>query len=261
MKVARPAPGTCRSHVEAPGQDKNGIENDVQNTAAHGADAGVNRRAFASDHLALDHVQNGRQCAEVHRPQQVPGGGLPGGSIGAQQIHQRGTEHHRQQGEQQAAEHRTIKSKRRAGAHHFIVASAQTPAHHAGCTHAKQVVHRVERQHHRVNQRNRRILYRVIEHSHEERIRQVVNDHHQGGHNHGNCQRCHRPGNGHLLKHIHFSVILRHIIHTFPANPPKKSNIISIPQKSRGVKAYFLSPFGSFLTFPQGHGRVNTDNG
>ena len=194
----QPRPGG--PHVEPPGQDEEGVQDDVEQTAAHGTDAGVESSALGADHVGHHHVEDRRSRAPGHGPVEVCAGGGGGAGVRAQQGQQGALGGEHQQGEHQSAAHSAVESKGGGAADGVIVTTAQGPAHHAGGAHAEEVVHRVEGQQHRSRQSHGGILDRVPQHAHEIGVRQIVDDHHQGaddgGHGHGH----HGLGDGSLLK-------------------------------------------------------------
>ena len=131
---------------------------------------------------------------------EVLAGGLRRAGIGAQQDQQGPLGRQHQQGKHQAAADGAVEAEGGDSAHGIVLLPAQGPAHHTGAAHAEEVIDRVEGQQDRGRQGDGGILHRVIEHSHEIGVRQIVDDHHQGaddgGHGHGH----HGLGDGSLLK-------------------------------------------------------------
>ena len=171
------AAGARRAEVQAPRQDENRVEQDVQQAAAHRADARVQRRALRADEVGHDHVEDRRSRAEADGPHKVSAGRLRRLRIGAEHDEQRRAEYGVEHGEQQAAEQRAVKSERRALVHGVHILAAERAAHHARAADAEEVVDRVEGEQHRRRQRDRGILNRVVQHADEVGVREVVNHH------------------------------------------------------------------------------------
>ena len=187
-------------HIQPPWQDKYRVKQDIQQAAAHGAQAGVKGRALRPHQIGHHHVQNRRGRAKEHGPLHVARCGLHGICRGAQQPQKRLPEGKAQQGKQDAAEDGAIKPEGRACIDRVKVLPPQRPAHHAGAAHAEQVVDGVEGQQHRRRQRNRRILNRVVQHPDKVGVGQVVKDHNQGAQNRRHRQLHHSLGYRNLLK-------------------------------------------------------------
>ena len=192
-----------RAHVQAPGEDEDGIEHDVEQAAGHGADACVERRAHGAHQIGQHHIEDAGRSAAAHRPEQIGGCCAGGLRVRAQQAQKRHSENDAEQREQQGAGQRAVEAEGGAAAHGVVVLPAQRAAHHAGGAYAEEVVHGVERQQHRRGQRHRRVLHGIVQHAHEVSVRQVVDHHHQRAENGGNRHAQHRPGNGHALKELY----------------------------------------------------------
>ena len=100
--------------------DENRIQSNVQQTAAHGADAGVEGRALGAHHIGHHHVEDGGGGAAGGGPEHILAGGIGGDGVRPQQGQQRDAEHRDGQREQQTAHQGTIKPDGRAFAHRVI---------------------------------------------------------------------------------------------------------------------------------------------
>ena len=80
---------TAGTHVQSPGEDEDGVEDDVEQTAAHRADACVHGGAFRADQICHDHVEDGGHSTAADCPEQIGTGCLHCGSVCAQQVKQR----------------------------------------------------------------------------------------------------------------------------------------------------------------------------
>lgn len=189
-----------RPHVQALGQNEDGVEDHVENTPAHGADAGVQAGALRPDQIGHDHIENGGHRAQADRPAQIAAGGATGDIGGAQHPEQRAVEADAEQRDERPARHGAPEAEGRGAADGIVILEAQGSAHQTGAAHAEQIVHRVECQQHRGRQRNRRVLDRVIEHSHKPGIGQVIQHHDQRAQDGGDRQRGDGPGQGHGFK-------------------------------------------------------------
>ena len=226
--------GALGSHIQPPGQNENGVQQNVEQAAAHGAHAGMKSRALRPHQIGHHHIQNGRSRTKIHRPQQIAGSSRCRFRAGAQQSEQRSFEHSTQQGKKQSCTNGAIEDKGRTAVHRLIVLPPQSPAHHAGTAHAEKVVDGIEGQKHRRRQGNGGIFNGLIEHAHKISIGQIVKHHHQRTEYGGHGQLSHRLGNGRLLKQSGLFVVLHEKTHPFqgftPAPPAKKQDgIFSVP--------------------------------
>ena len=194
------------SHVKSPWQDKDRVEDDVEQTAAHGADAGVHGRAFRADQISHDDIEDGRYCTAGDGPQHIGGGGVDGGAVCTQQAQQRLAKDGAAQGEDGAAAQCAVKAKGGAVGYGFIVFSSQRTAHHAGAADAEQVVDGVEGKQHRRSQCDRCILDRVVEHADKVGVGKVVDDHDQRAEDGRNGKLCNSFRDGSLFKQDGFTV-------------------------------------------------------
>ena len=155
-------------------------------------------------------------------------GGRPGGG-GAQQHQQRVPEEQTQGGEQHAAAQRPVEAEGRTGAHIVVGFAAQVAAHGAGHAHPEQVVHGVEGQRHRVDQRDGGVLHRVAEHADKEGVGQVVQDGHQRTDDDGGGQLQHGAGHRHALKQVFLALALFHLDRGshFPGGSDERSHAFS----------------------------------
>ena len=168
-----------RAEVQAPRQNENRVQHNVQQAAAHGADARVQRRALRAHKVRQHDVQNGRRGAEQHSPEQIIRRCLHRFGIRAEHHQDWRLQYAVQQRKQQAANQRRVKSERRAAVHGIVVFTSECAAHHAGAADAEQVVDGIKRQQKRCRQRNSGVLHRVVHHADKERIGKAVNDHHK----------------------------------------------------------------------------------
>ena len=233
---------TGSTHVKAPGQNKDGIQQNIKNAAGHGANAGMQRSTLAADHGALHNVQDSRYRTAGHSPEEILRCSLQGSGIGSQQLQQRCFQNRARQRQNHCTAQGTVKSKHRAGPHPLIIPLTQAPAHHTGSTDAKQVGHRIKCQDHRIYQGHRRILHRIIQHSHKKSIRQIIGNGHKTGDDHGHRQAGHCPGYGHGLKQIHGRCFLFHIslpflmVHYIPAGKCSQVTVKTFPFLDFGWK-------------------------
>ena len=63
--------GTCSSHSEEAGQDKNGVEQDVQYASGGNTRGCDSRASFRSDEIGKQYVQNCSGSAEDNRPHDI----------------------------------------------------------------------------------------------------------------------------------------------------------------------------------------------
>ena len=80
---------TAGTHIQSPWEDEDWVKDDVEQAAAHCADACVHRSALRADQICHDHVEDGRNCAAADRPEHIGAGCLQRGSVRAQQHKQR----------------------------------------------------------------------------------------------------------------------------------------------------------------------------
>ena len=155
-------------------------------------------------------------------------GGRPGGG-GAQQHQQRVPEEQAQGGEQHAAAQCPVEAEGRTGAHIVVGFAAQVAAHGAGHAHPEQVVHGIEGQRHRVDQRDSGVLHRVAEHADKEGVGQVVQDGHQRTDDDGGGQLQHGAGHRHALKQVFLALALFHLDRGshFPGGSDERSHAFS----------------------------------
>lgn len=74
------------AHIEAPGHDEDGVQDNIEETAAHGADTGVHGSTLGTHHIGHDDIEDRRGSAAGDGHQNNIGlGGGPGGGIRAQQ--------------------------------------------------------------------------------------------------------------------------------------------------------------------------------
>ena len=64
-------PRPFSAHMKAPRQDENGIQDHIQDTAAHGPHAGMKGRAFRTDQIGQHYVEDGRGGSHEYRPFQI----------------------------------------------------------------------------------------------------------------------------------------------------------------------------------------------
>ena len=138
------ASGPRRPHVQALGQNEDGVEDHVENTPAHGADAGVQAGALRPDQIGHDHIENGGHRAQADRPAQIAAGGATGDIGGAQHPEQRAVEADAEQRDERPARHGAPEAEGRGAADGLVILEAQGSAHQTGAAHAEQIVHRVE---------------------------------------------------------------------------------------------------------------------
>ena len=87
--------------------------------------------------------------------------------------------------EDQSAYERTVKTEGRTSRNSVIVFAPQRPAHHAGCSDAKQIVYRIEREQNGGGKRDRRVFHRIAQHSYKISVRHIVEHHDKGTEDHG----------------------------------------------------------------------------
>ena len=202
--------GAGRPHPKAPGHDEDRIQHNVQQTATHGADAGVHGGAFGPHQVGHDDIQDRRRRPAGHRPEQIVSRRLEGGGVRPQHAEQRRGSQGIPHRKQHCTDQRTVKPESRAARHRVLVLQPQRTAHHAGTADAEQVVDGVEGQQQRRRQRHAGALDRVVEHPHKQGIGQVVQHHHQRTEDGGHRQGHHGAGDRAFLKQgetglFHFS--------------------------------------------------------
>ena len=128
---------SCRTHIEAPGKNKNRVKDNVQETAAHSADTCMHGGPFGTDKIGHDHVQNSGSRAQENCPEEIALCGCPGGLVGSDKGEKGPLKQSAEKPEQNPAHKGAVKTKGGASGYSIVVLPAQGTAHHAGGPHAE----------------------------------------------------------------------------------------------------------------------------
>ncbi len=137
-------------------------EDDVEDTSAHGSDAGMQCSAFGTYQICQNNVQDGRNSTKGYGPVHISGGSFGGNTVCTQNGEKRRLEYGACQGEKSTTNQCTVKAKGRTAPDSFIVLAAECTAHHARAANTKQIVDGVKSKQNRGCKGNSSILYRVI---------------------------------------------------------------------------------------------------
>ena len=192
--------GHARAHgseAEKGGKDEKGIQKDIQDAAHGDADGGGGRVAFRPHQVRQEGVQDRGRAADHHRPQRVAEGRIVDVRTGAAQSQHRAGERQKEQGKQDGKEQPAPEGKGGDLPGRFPLFRSQRPGEGAGAAHAEQVGDRREHHEGRIDHRDGRRLAGLVEHSHEIRVRQAVDQSdHLSGHGRNHLPE-YRPPDGH----------------------------------------------------------------
>ena len=197
-----------RSQIESPGKNKNRIKDNIQQAAAHRADAGMHGGAFRTDKIRHNDIQNGRRSAKCYRPLKIRACRARRFRAGSEKNKERLLECRKTDGEQHSADHRTVKTEGRALVHNIEIFPAKGTAHHTRAANTEEIVNGVKSKQHRSRKSDGSVLNRVIEHPDKISVGKIVNDHDKRAEDCWNRQLHHSIGNGRLFKQLYLTLIL-----------------------------------------------------
>lgn len=165
------------AHVQPAGQNEQRIQDDVQDTAGHGADARVERFSLSADLAADDNIQDRRDSAAEDGPLHIFRGRGGGVADSAEDPQQKGGTGKSEERDDSASENGAPDAEAGSPSHRFMIFRAQSPAHDAGGADPKEIVDGVKREKDRRGQGDRGGLKGIIDHPDEISVGKVVQDH------------------------------------------------------------------------------------
>ena len=154
--------GTACTHIQSPWENKERVEDDVEDTSAHGSDAGMQCSTLGTYQICQNNVQDGRNSTEGYSPVHISGGSFGGNTVCTQNGEKRRLEYGACQGEKSTTDQCTVKAEGRTAPDSFIVLAAECTAHHTRAANTKQIVDGVKSKQNRGCKGNSSILYRII---------------------------------------------------------------------------------------------------